>query len=197
MLRIGITGTIASGKSTTAAMFADAGLPLFSADAAVHAAYRGDAVAPVAALVPEAVVGGALDRRVLAARVAADPALLRKLEAIVHPLVRAAEEDFVTSARAAGKPAVIVEHPLIFETAGRERFDTIIVTTAPAALRRARALARPGMTALEYELLSARQWPDAEKRAQADFIVDSSVGLDAARSRVGHILRSLGIGNID
>ncbi|MGD9740575.1 MAG: dephospho-CoA kinase [Bauldia sp.] len=188
---IGITGTIASGKSTTAAMFGDEGVPVFSADATVHDLYRRKAVPAVGELFPSAVVDGEVDRRRLGTLLAADPSLVPRLEAIIHPLVRAEEEAFIARARAEGHPAVVIEHPLIFEKGERQRFDIVVATTAPAALREERALARPGMTRETYRLLSGRQLPDEEKQARADFVVDTGSGMDAARAAVRHILGRL------
>lgn len=191
MLVVGITGTIASGKSTTAAMFADEGVPVFSADATVHELYRGKAVKAVGDLFPAVIVDGAVDRRRLASVLAADPSLVARLEAVIHPLVREEEEAFVERSRRDGHRMIVIEHPLIFEKGERRRFDVVITTTAPAQLREERALTRSGMTEETFRLLSERQLPDEEKKARADFVVDTGLGMDAARASVRHILDRL------
>jgi dephospho-CoA kinase len=188
---VGLTGTIASGKTTTSEMFADHGIPVFSADEAVHLLYGGKAVAPVAADFPDAVRDGKVDRSRLSAILAADPGAVARLEAIVHPLVRAEEEAFRAAAEASGCEIAVVEIPLLFETDSSRRFDRIVVTTAPAEVRRARALARPRMTPEVYDLLSARQLSDEEKRRRADFVVDTGAGPDAARAAVSNIIAAL------
>ncbi|MCW5712910.1 MAG: dephospho-CoA kinase [Bauldia sp.] len=191
MIVVGLTGTIASGKSTTAEMFADNGIPVFSADEAVHLLYSGRAVAPIAAAFPDAVRDGKVERQRLAAILAADPGAVARLEAIVHPLVREEEEAFRKAAAAAGCEIVVVEIPLLFETDAARRFDRIVVTTAPDDVRRARALARARMTPEVYDLLTARQLSDPEKRRRADFVVDTGAGPDAARAAVGDIIAAL------
>lgn len=191
MIVVGLTGTIASGKSTTAGMFADHGIPVFSADEAVHLLYGGRAVAPVAAAFPDAVRDGKVDRSRLAAILAAEPAAVARLEAIVHPLVREEEQAFRAAAEAAGCEIAVVEIPLLFETDASRRFDRVVVTTASPEIRRARALSRARMTPEVYELLSARQLSDADKRLRADFVVDTGDGPDAARAAVGNIIAAL------
>lgn len=191
MIAIGLTGTIASGKSTTAEMFADHGIPVFSADEAVHLLYGGRAVAPMAAEFPDAVRDGKVDRLRLGAILAADPGAMRRLEAIVHPLVRAEEDAFRAAAEASGCEMAVMEIPLLFETDAARRYDRIVVTTAPAAVRRARALARARMTPEVYDVLTARQLSDEEKRSRADFVVDTGAGPDAARAAVGDIIAAL------
>lgn len=191
MLVLGLTGSIAMGKSTTAAMFRAAGVPVHDADAAVHALYGGAAVAPVEAAFPGVAVDGRIDRERLAARVVGDAEALRRLEAIVHPLVREAERDFLVKAAAAGARVAVLDVPLLLETGGDSRVDAVVVVTAPAEVQRARGLARPGMTEARLAAILARQMPDAEKRRRAHFIVDTGHGLEAARASVTAILRSL------
>ncbi len=191
MLVLGLTGSIAMGKSTTAAMFRDAGVPVHDADAAVHALYGGAAVEPVEAAFPGVAVDGRIDRERLAARVVGDPEALARLEAIVHPLVREAERDFLVKAAAAGARVAVLDVPLLLETGGEKRVDAVVVVTAPAEVQRARALARPGMTEARLSAILARQMPDAQKRRRAHFLVDTSRGLDEARAAVTAILRSL------
>lgn len=191
MLTVAITGTIASGKSTTAQMFAAAGIPVFSADAAVHALYEGSAVGPIGEAFPGVVVDGVVDRGRLGRVLRNDPAAMTRLEAIVHPMVKAEEQAFLDRARADGKAIAVVEHPLVFEQGDDDRFDAVIVTTAPEGMRRERALSRPRMTPDLYDYLTARQLPDEEKRRRADFVVDTGPGMDAAQSAVRHILAAL------
>jgi dephospho-CoA kinase len=188
---IGLTGSIASGKSTTAHMFARRGVPVHDADAAVHRLYRGAAVAPVEAAFPGVTVDGTVDRARLAERVVGDPAALARLEAIVHPLVRESEDAFLTREEARGIRLVVIDVPLLFESNQADRSDVLVVTTVAPEIQRARVLARPGMTAAKLEALLARQMPDAEKRKRAHFLVDSGHGLDAAERQVDAILRAL------
>jgi dephospho-CoA kinase len=192
MIVLGLTGAIASGKSTTAAMFAEAGVPVFSADAAVHQLYRGSAAALVEEAFPGIVVDGVVDRRRLAAAVARSEGGIERLEALIHPLVRREEASFLGRSAAAGHPLVVVEIPLLFETGAESVFDRIVVTTAPPDVRRQRALSRPSMTPELYSLLSSRQLTDEEKRRRADYVVDTGPGLDAARRSVTQILAELG-----
>ena len=188
---IGFTGSIASGKSTTAKMFARRGVPVHDADAAVHRLYRGEAVAPVEAAFPGVTVEGAIDRARLAERVVGDPAALARLEAIVHPLVRESESAFLAREEARGTRLVVIDVPLLFETGETDRADVLVVTTVAPKIQRARVLARPGMTAAKLEALLARQMPDAEKRKRAHFLVDSANGLAAAEREVEAILKAL------
>jgi dephospho-CoA kinase len=191
MLVLGLTGSIAMGKSTTAGLFRASGVPVHDADAAVHALYGGAAVAPVEAAFPGVAADGRIDRERLAARVVGDPAALTRLEAIVHPLVRAAEAASLASAAAAGARRVVLDVPLLLETGGDARVDAVVVVTAPADVQRARALARPGMTEARLAAILARQMPDAEKRRRAHFLIDTSHGLAAARQAVAAILRAV------
>jgi dephospho-CoA kinase len=193
MMLVGLTGSLAMGKSQTAAMFAELGCPVFDADLEVHRLYAegGAAVAPVAALFPTALADGAIDRARLSALLLADPAALPRLEAIVHPLVRQAEARFIAAAAAAQQPFVILDIPLLFETGRDSAMDRLVVVSAPAGIQRRRALARPGMTEEKLAQLLARQTPDADKRARADFIVDTGRGLDDAFDQVRSIVSRL------
>lgn len=192
MIVLGLTGSIGMGKSTTAAMFEALGAPVYDADAAVHALYAsgGGAVAAVEALFP-GVTGpdGGIDRTALAARVVGDPSALRRLEAAVHPRVGAHRAAFFERVREA--EVVVVDVPLLFETGGERRVDAVAVVSAPAAVQRERVLARPGMTEAKLDAILARQTPDADKRARADFVIDTGRGLDATRAQVAAVLAQL------
>ena len=188
MFILGLTGSIGMGKSTTAAFFAAEGVPVHDADAAVHRLYEGEAVAPIEAAFPGTTANGKVDRAKLAARVLGDEAARKRLEAIVHPLVRASETRFLAAARIRGAPVVVLDIPLLYETGGEKRVDAVVVVSAPPEVQRARVLARPGMTPERFEQLLAAQVPDAEKRRRADFVVDTGDGFDAARARVRDIL---------
>ena len=188
---LGLTGSIGMGKTTTAALFAEAGAPVYDADAAVHRLYArgGAAVAPVAAAFPEAVLDGAVDRARLSAEVLGDPGALRRLEAITHPLVFLDRAAFLREAAQA--PVAVLDVPLLFETGGERLTHAVAVVSAPADVQRARVLARPGMSQAKLEAILARQTPDAEKRARADFVIDTSQGVEPARAEVNRILRML------
>jgi dephospho-CoA kinase len=188
---LGLTGSIGMGKSTTSAMFRARGIPVHDADAAVHALYRGRAVAPIAAAFPGVVVASAVDRARLSAAVVGQPEKLRALEALIHPLVREDEVAFVKRCRTAGEDIAVLDIPLLLETGGESRCDAVVVITAPAEVQRARVLARPEMTAAKLDAILARQMPDAEKRRRAHFLVDTSRGLLAAERQVGSILLAL------
>ena len=191
MLVLGLTGSTAAGKSTAAGMFAEAGAAVFNADAAVHALYRGGAVAGIAAAFPGVVVDGVVDRARLSAEIIADAGALARLEAIVHPLVREAELAFRKRAVAAGRRIAVLDIPLLLEGGSQTRVDAVIVVSAPLAVRRERALRRPGMTAERFDTLAARQMPDAAKRARAHFIIDTTGPLAATRRQASDILRAL------
>jgi dephospho-CoA kinase len=191
MLVLGLTGSVGMGKSTTAGFFKEAGVPVHDADAAVHRLYAGEAVPLIEAAFPGTTEGGKVDRGKLAARVLDDPATLKKLEGIVHPLVHASEERFLTEAEARGEKVVVLDIPLLFETGAEERVDAIVVVSAPPDVQRARVLARPGMTAEKFEAIHKNQMPDAEKRRRADFVVDTSQGFDEARAQVGAVLEAV------
>lgn len=193
MIVLGLTGSIGMGKSTTSAMFEAEGAPVYDSDAAVHALYAagGAAVAPVEAAFPGVVVDGAIDRAKLSARVVGDPEALAKLEAIVHPLVGADRIGFFQKAQAEGRDIVVLDVPLLFETGGQKSVDKVVVVTAPPEVQRARVLARPDMTPGKFEAILARQLPDAEKRARADFVIDTGQGLEHARQQVRDLLTLL------
>ena len=186
-----LTGSLGMGKSTAAKFFAEAGVPVHDSDAVVHALYEGEAVAAIEAAFPGTTSGGKVDRNKLAAKVIDDKAALTRLEAIVHPLVAMAREKFLAGAQARGAPVVVLDIPLLFEIGGSSSCDAVVVVSAPAEIQRARAFARPGMTEDKFAALLAKQVPDAEKRARADFIVDSSQGLDHARAQVYDILKAI------
>jgi len=189
---LGLTGSIGMGKSATAALFRRLGAPAHDADACVHTLYRGGAaVAPIAAAFPGTVADGVVDRAALGRLVLNDAARLAALEAIVHPLVRGAEERFLAGAVAARAPVAVLDIPLLFETGGQARCDAVAVVTARASVQQARVLARPGMTPEKLAAILAKQMPDADKRAQAHFLVDTGRGLGAAEVQVRGILRAL------
>jgi dephospho-CoA kinase len=191
MFVLGLTGSIGMGKSTTAKFFAEAGVPVYDADAAVHQLYDGAAAPAIEAAFPGTTIGGKVDRNKLAAQVVAHPAAFKKLEALVHPLVRAAEQRFLAAAAGSGASVAVLDIPLLFETGGEERCDAVVVVSAPAELQRARAFERAGMTEERYAVILAKQLPDADKRARADFVVDTSKGFDAARAQVRDILQAV------
>lgn len=191
MLIIGLTGSIAMGKSTAANYLAERGIPLFSADDAVHELYAGAAAAAIEAAFPGSVVDGAVDRARLSQQLLADPAGFQKLEAIVHPLVRARREEFVGRHRAAGAPVVVLDIPLLYEKGLEGEVDAVLLVTAPADVQRQRALGRPGMSADKLAMILARQVPDAEKRARADFVVDTSGPVAETRRKLDRVLESL------
>jgi dephospho-CoA kinase len=180
--RLGLTGSIGMGKSTTAAMFADAGIPVWDADAAVHRLYApgGAAVVPLAAIHPAALQNGAIDRAALKAWIAQDPTALPRIEAVVHPLVAADRQSFLSGASA---DIVLLDIPLLFEKGSEVEMDATLLVTAPPALQRARVLSRPGMTEAQFAAILARQMPDREKRARATHIIET-LDLDAARAAV-------------
>ncbi len=186
-----LTGSIGMGKSTTAAMFREHGIPVHDADAAVHALYAGRAAPLIEALFPGTTRDGVVDRTLLSARVVGNEDAMRKLEALVHPMVREEEAKFLREAKAAGAPFVILDIPLLFEKGGEKRMDGVIVVTADAAEQRRRVLSRPGMTAEKFEAILARQTPDAQKRTMADFLVTTDGGLDDARRQVAGIVARL------
>ncbi|MGV6871463.1 dephospho-CoA kinase [Pseudochelatococcus sp. B33] len=188
---LGLTGSIGMGKSTTADFFRKQGVPVHDSDAAVHGLYAGRAAPLVEAAFPGVVVDGVVDRKRLGERVLDDPQALRRLEAIVHPLVREEEQAFLDSARREGAPLVVLDIPLLFETGAEGRCDAVVVVSAPPEVQRARVLARPGMTEEQFERIHVKQMPDAEKRRRADFVVDSSRGLDEAEAQVRDIISAI------
>ncbi|MBC8129354.1 MAG: dephospho-CoA kinase [Rhizobiaceae bacterium] len=191
MIVLGITGSIGMGKSTTAAMFADAGIPVHSADASVHALYAGRAAPAVEALFPGTVRDGTVDRAALALRVLDHPQAMAMLEAVIHPMVREEEEAFLAAARASGATLAVLDIPLLFETGAMSRVDRVLVVSAPLDVQRARVLARPGMTEVMLAAILSRQLPDAEKRARADIVIDTSKGLEAVRAEVDGVIAAL------
>jgi dephospho-CoA kinase len=188
MFILGLTGSLGMGKSTTARFFAEAGVPVHDADAVVHRLYEGEAAAAIEVAFPGATTSGKVDRNKLAARVLGDAAALKRLEAIVHPLVQRAEERLLAEAEARGERIAVLDIPLLFETGGDRRVDAVVVVSAPPEVQRARVLERPGMTMEKLEAILAKQMPDAEKRARADFVVDTAQGYEAARAQVRAIL---------
>jgi dephospho-CoA kinase len=190
MFVIGLTGSIAMGKTVTAGLFADAGVPVHDADATVHRLYEGEAVPDIEAVFPGTTRHGKVDRDALSRRVLGDAPAFKRLEAIVHPLVREAEEQFLRQAEATGAKVAVLDIPLLFETGGDKRVDAVVVVSAPAELQRKRALER-GLSAERLDALLARQMPDAEKRRRADFVVDSSQGIEHARAQVHAILAAV------
>src|SRR5690606_24956845 len=191
MWRIGITGSIATGKSTLLAAFEKAGVPIFSADAAVAELYAGDAVAPVEALFPGVTQNGVIDRQALAARLAADPSGFARLEALVHPLVRQRIADFLDSAERTGHKIAAVEVPLLFESGHEDGFDAVAITHVDEAIQRQRALARPGMTVDKLDTILARQMPQAEKKARADYLFDTALPQKIIDDAVGALVETL------
>ena len=191
MFILGLTGSLGMGKSTTAKFFAEAGVPVHDADAAVHRLYEGEAVPLIEAAFPGTTAGGRVDRDKLGQRVLGDTTALKKLETIVHPLVRQAEERFLTEAERGGAKIAVLDIPLLFETGGDKRCDAVVVVSAPLGTQRARVMERPGMTEQKFQALRDKQLPDAEKRARADFIVDSGQGVEAARQQVREILQAV------
>jgi dephospho-CoA kinase len=190
MFILGLTGSIGMGKSVAARLFAEAGVPVHDADGAVHRLYDGEAAAAIEAAFPGTTVGGKVDRGKLAARVLDDAAAIKRLEEIVHPLVREAETKFLKDAEHSGAKVAVLDIPLLFETGGDARVDATVVVSAPQEMQRARVLER-GVSVEQLEALLTRQMPDAEKRKRADFVVDSGQGLEHARAQVRQILASV------
>lgn len=188
---LGLTGSIGMGKSTTSAMFRAAGVPVHDADAAVHRLYAGAAVPAIEAAFPGTSADGAVDRAKLAAVVLGRPEALARLEAIIHPLVRAEEQAFLARCRSAGAAVAVLDVPLLLETGGEARCDAVVVVTAPSAVQRERVLARPGMSPEKFAAILGRQMPDAQKRRRAHFLVDTSRGLVAASRQVRSILNAV------
>jgi dephospho-CoA kinase len=188
MFVLGLTGSLGMGKSTTARFFAEAGVPVHDADAVVHRLYERDAVKAIEAAFPGTTADGKVDRKLLGTRVLDDPAALKRLERIVHPLVQEAERRLLADAETRGETIVVLDIPLLFETGGETRVDAVVVVSAPPEVQQARVLERPGMTMAKLDAILAKQMPDAEKRRRADFVVDTSQGFDAARAQVRAIL---------
>ena len=188
MIILGLTGSIGMGKSTTAKLFAEAGVPVYDADATVHRIYQGEAVSAIEAAFPGTTSDGKVDRAKLSAKVVRDPAAIQRLEQIVHPMLRSYHQKFLDDAEQAGAPVVVMDVPLLFETGGEKRVDAVVVVTTAPEVQRERILARDTMTAEALDAILARQLPDAEKRRRADFVVDTSHGLDPVRARIRDIL---------
>ena len=191
MLILGLTGSIGMGKSTTAKLFAEAGVPVYDADATVHKIYQGEAASAIEAAFPGTTVDGKVDRNKLSARVVHDPAAMTQLEQIVHPMLGASREKFLDDAERSGAPVAVVDVPLLFETGGEKRVDAVVVVTASPEVQRERILARDNMTGEKLDAILARQLPDAEKPERADFVVDTSHGLDLVRAQIRDILREV------
>ena len=191
MIVLGLTGSIGMGKSTAAKMFEEAGVPVHDSDAAVHRLYTGKAVPLIEAAFPGVTRDGAVDRALLGQRVLGDPAALKKLEGIVHPLVRADADAFLAHHRGVKAPLAVLDIPLLFETGGRGRVDKVVVVSAPPEIQRRRVLARPGMTTQKFDQILARQVPDAEKRRLADFVIDTGGSLEATRAAIAALIAEL------
>jgi len=185
---LGLTGSIGMGKSTTAKLFAEAGVPVYDADAAVHQLYEGEAAPAIEAAFPGTTANGKVDRPKLSARVVHDPAAIKQLEQIVHPMLGASRQKFFADAEAAKAPVVVLDIPLLFETGGEKRVDAVVVVSTSPELQRERVLARGTMDEAKLDAIIAKQTPDAEKRKRADFVVDTSHGLEPVRAQITHIL---------
>jgi dephospho-CoA kinase len=188
MLILGLTGSIGMGKSTTAKLFAEAGVPVYDADAIVHEVYAGEAAPAIEAAFPGTTIDGKVDRARLSAKVLHDPAAIRQLEQIVHPMLRSYHQKFLEDAERSGAPVAVMDVPLLFETGGEKRVDAVVVVTTSPENQRERILARGTMTPEAFDSILARQLPDAEKRKRADFIVDTSHGLEPVRAQIRDIL---------
>jgi dephospho-CoA kinase len=191
MFILGLTGSLGMGKSATAKMFVEEGVPVHDADAVVHRLYDGEATPQIEAAFPGTTTDGKVDREKLGKRVLGDAAAIKRLEQIVHPLVGAAAARFLAEAECCGAAVAVLDVPLLFETGGDKRCDAVVVVSAPSDVQWARAFERPGMTEQKLAALLAKQMPDAEKRARADFVVDTSHGFEAARAQVREILRKV------
>jgi dephospho-CoA kinase len=188
MIILGLTGSIGMGKSTTAKLFAEAGVPVYDADANVHSLYEGEAVAAIEAAFPGTTADGKVDRNKLSARVVHDPVAIKRLEQIVHPMLGASRQKFFAEAERSGAAVAVVDVPLLFETGGEKRVDAVVVVTTTPEIQRGRILSRDNMTGEKLDAILARQLPDAEKRSRADFVVDTSHGLDPVRAQIRDIL---------
>ncbi len=191
MIVIGLTGSIGMGKTTAANLFAEMGVPVHSADDAVHRLYKTRAAPLIEAAFPGTVDKTVVDREKLSAAVLGNPQALKRLESIVHPLVREEEQDFLRKAEMDGADIALIDIPLLFETGGEKRVDKIVVVSAPADIQRERVLARPGMTPEKLDAILARQMPDAEKRKRADYVLDSSTGIEDMRRQIGMLIAKL------
>lgn len=188
MFLLGLTGSIGMGKSTTATLFREAGVPVYDADATVHKVYEDEAVAAVEAAFPGSITDGRVDRQKLSAMVVGNAEAIRRLESIVHPMLRSHQQEFLAAAKKAGAPVAVLDIPLLYETGGHDRVDAVVVVTTSPEVQRARILARDNMTADKLDAILMRQVPDAEKRRRADFVVDTSHGLEPVRERIREIL---------
>lgn len=191
MIILGLTGSIGMGKSTTAAMFRAEKIPVHDADQTVHQLYQKEAVIPLGKLFPTAIVAGVVDRQELGRIVLADPAKMRQLEKVVHPLVWEKEMEFIQNARNNGESLVVLDIPLLYETGGDNRVDAVVVVSAGFEEQQKRVLAREGMTEEKFKSILEKQLPDAEKRKRADFVIDTGNGLEAARQQVREIIKRL------
>ena len=191
MIKIGLTGSIGMGKSTTAEMFREAGIPVYDADATVHELYSGEAVHLIEQAFPGTEINGKIDRSILGAKVIGNSDEMKRLEAIVHPLVHAKEKKFLENAEESGSKIVVLDIPLLFETGGKSRVDVIVVVSARPEEQRKRVLAREGMTEEKFAAILAKQVPDQEKRKQADFVVETDDGMASARKQVDRIISEL------
>jgi len=191
MIVIGLTGSIGMGKSTTSEMFKALGVPVISADEIVHELYRGKAAPMIEEAFPGSAPDGVVNRQILSEKLMAAPKDFARLEAIIHPLVRAREKSFIEQAKLRGEAMVLVDIPLLFETGAESRVDVIVVVSCAPDIQRQRVMARPAMTTEKFEAILARQVPDAEKRARADYVIDTGSGLDAARQQVTDIVAKL------
>ena len=191
MIILGLTGSIGMGKSTTAKLFAEAGVPVYDADAMVHRLYEGEAATLIEAAFPGTTADGKVDRAKLSARVVHDPAAIKQLEQIVHPMLGASRQKFFMDAEQSGATVAVVDVPLLFETGGEKRVDAVVVVTTSPENQRERILARGTMNDQALDSILARQLPDAEKRQRADFVVDTSHGLDPVRAQIRDILREV------
>jgi dephospho-CoA kinase len=189
MIILGLTGSIGMGKSTTAKLFAEAGVPVYDADATVHRLYEDEAAPAIEAAFPGTTVDGKVDRSRLSAQVVHDPAAIKRLEAIVHPMLGASRQKFLDDAERSGALVAVIDVPLLFETGGERRVDAVVVVTTSPEIQRQRILARDNMTGEKLDAILARQMPDAEKRRRADFVVDTSHGLEPVRTRIADILK--------
>lgn len=191
MIVIGLTGSIGMGKTTTAKLFAEEGVPVCDSDALVHDLYQTEGVAPIAAAFPEAVKEGKVDRAILSQILRENPAQFSILEDIVHPLVRAKQDAFIAEQRAIGRAVVLLDIPLLFETKAENRVDVVVVVSCAEDIQRQRVLSRPGMTEEKFHMILARQMPDVEKRKKADFVIDTGRGIHDAKAQVRAVLQTL------
>lgn len=191
MIVIGLTGSIGMGKTTTAKLFADEGVPVCDSDAVVHDLYRSEAVSPIAVAFPQAVQEGRVNRDILSHILRENPAQFSVLESIVHPLVRSKQDAFVAQHKQNGEAVALLDIPLLFETKAESRVDVVVVASCSPKIQRERVLSRPGMTEEKFAMILSRQMPDVDKRRKADFIIDTGRGIEDARTQVRSVLRAL------